>query len=176
MLGLLVFPVFLKASSEWWKPLFFSVSYICLGLFQLIDLVTLNVVFLSLCPSGINLLFFVEKQLRGCFHRWLWEHTVCPDRQKDNKPGWKKKQKKNPLTSPLWRLCRGKAPCWHCLHYLFEWQQLYKRLLRMWPPSSIWFAPRGRVWGENAWRYHYLEGNLKRNTAQVSTWFKILLF
>lgn len=96
------FQYFLR--QDWMmKAFIFSIAYICWGLSQLIDSVTLSFVFLSFYPSGINLLSFVEKPLHSCLHQFepheLWEHTLCPDRQKDDKLS------KNHL-SPH---CRGKS-------------------------------------------------------------------
>lgn len=63
--GLLVFPVIFKARLY---------DESCWGLLQLIDSLTQwlwSFVFLSLNPSIINLLFFVEKPLHSCFHH-VW--------------------------------------------------------------------------------------------------------
>lgn len=74
----------------------------CLGLFfkmyirsepirccWVIASLTLSFVSLSHFSSAMNLSIFVEEPLHGCLHqfspRLLWEHTVCADRQKDNK-------------------------------------------------------------------------------------------
>lgn len=68
------------------------------------------------------------------------------------------------------------ASCWHRLHYLCERRQLWKRLLKIWLPSSVCANPLGgECVGEPEFE-HYPDYSLTSITAQVSTWFSSLLF
>lgn len=118
--------------------------------------------FLSLYPSIINLLFFVEKPLHSCFHH-VWSTVTV---RTYSMPRQEKKQK--PLKSSLWSLCGEKCLADTGLHYLFEWRQLYKRLLRIWPHQFT-------LMGEKAGVTITLR-IIKRELPLVSMWFKILFF